>query len=210
MPRRCDTFAEEEFPAMNKSTFQMIFASLCVVMNLVFGTLVQSLQIPLLFLDTIGTIFGAVLFGPFYGVLIGLVTNVVQGILTNPRDIPFALVNMAIGLLWGGRPQDPFPLSRLLRCRAVPCRPRTPIGTPIAVWIYGGLTGGGTDFLFLWLYQSGHKIFTAAFLPRITGNLVDKIASAVLVALLVAKMPPRFLAMGNNPHLFGGADKKVS
>ena len=196
---------------MSKSTFQMIFASLCVVMNLVFGTLVQSLQIPLLFLDTIATIFGAVLFGPFYGVLIGLVTNVVQGILTNPRDIPFALVNMAIGLFVGV-------VSRKIRftlpvsvgvglCLAV-LAPL--IGTPIAVWIYGGLTGGGTDFFFLWLYQSGHKIFTAAFLPRITGNLVDKVASAVLVALLIAKMPPRFLVMGNNPHLFGEADKKTS
>jgi energy-coupling factor transport system substrate-specific component len=189
----------------------MIFASLCVVMNLVLGTLVQSLQIPLLFLDTIGTIFGAVLFGPFYGVLIGLVTNVVQGILTNPRNIPFALVNMAIGLFVGvvaRRVRFTLPVAVGVGLCLSVLAPL--IGTPIVVWVYGGLTGGGTDFLFLWLYQSGHKIFTAAFLPRITGNLVDKVASAALVALLIAKMPQRFLAMGNNPHLSEEPNTKTS
>ena len=86
---------------MQKSTFSLTFSSLCIVMNLVLGTVVDLLHIPMLFMDTLGTIFGAVLLGPFYGVLIGMVTNVVQGALTNPRNIPFALVNMAIGLVVG-------------------------------------------------------------------------------------------------------------
>ena len=39
--------------------------------------------------------------GPFAGALTGGLTNVIQGILTNPRDIPFALVNIAIGIIVG-------------------------------------------------------------------------------------------------------------
>jgi len=182
--------------------FALTFSAICVVVNLVLGTFVQALHIPLIFLDTLGTIFGAVLLGPFQGVLIGLITNVVQGMLTNPRDIPFALVNMTIGLVVGlvarkFRFTVPVAVATGLALSVI----APLIGTPIAVWIYGGLTGGGTDLIFLWLLKSGKSIFTAAFLPRIVGNLVDKVACCVLAALILPKLPARSLAMGGNPFL---------
>lgn len=68
--------------------------------SIVFGTVVQTLQIPLLFLDTIGTIFVAVVLGPFAGALTGGLTNIIQGMITNPK-IPFAIVNIAIGVIVG-------------------------------------------------------------------------------------------------------------
>lgn len=188
---------------MNKN-FALTFSAICVVINLALGTFVQMLHIPLIFLDTLGTIFGAVLLGPFHGVLIGLVTNVVQGILTNPRDIPFALVNMAIGLVVGlvaRKFRFTLPVAIATGLALAVIAPL--IGTPIAVGIYGGLTGGGTDLLFLWLLKSGNSIFTSAFIPRITGNLVDKVACAALVAIILPKFPPRTLAMGSNPFLKG-------
>ncbi|QXM06456.1 hypothetical protein [Crassaminicella indica] len=63
------------------------------------------------------------------------------------------------------------------------------IGTPIAVWIYGGITGDRNDVIFTWLAQSGKTIFTAAFIPRITGNILDKLVSCFLVALLINHIP---------------------
>jgi energy-coupling factor transport system substrate-specific component len=185
---------------VQKSTFALTFSALCVVVNLVLGTVVAMLHIPMLFMDTLGTIFGAVLLGPFHGVLIGLVTNVIQGALTNPRNIPFALVNMAIGLVVGlvaRKFRFTLPVAILTGLVLAVVAPL--IGTPIAVWLYGGLTGGGTDFIFLWLKSSGHKIFTAAFIPRIVGNLVDKVVCAAVVALLIPALPAHVLAKGNNP-----------
>ena len=43
----------------------------------------------------------AVVLGPLAGALTGGLTNVIQGAITNPRDIPFALVNIAVGLIVG-------------------------------------------------------------------------------------------------------------
>lgn len=184
---------------MNKQTFMLTFSALCIAINLVLGTAVQMLKIPLIFLDTLGTIFGAVLLGPFYGAAIGLLTNVIQGVLTNPKDIPFALVNVVIGLIVGFIARKyKFDLKIAIITGLIISVVAPLIGTPIAIWIYGGLTGGGTDFIFLWLMKSGQEIFTAAFLPRITGNLLDKIACAVLVSLIVAKLPTDLLAKGNN------------
>ena len=63
------------------------------------------------------------------------------------------------------------------------------IVTPIVVLVYGGVTGSGTDLVFAWLLATGKKIFAAAFISRITGNFVDKIASCIIVALLITKLP---------------------
>ena len=172
------------------STRAMIFASLGIVINLVFGTIVQSLQIPLLFLDTIGTIFVSVILGPFAGALTGGLTNVIQGMLTNPKDIPFAIVNIVIGLVVGYiAKKRRFDYKTAIGTGLILAVVAPLIGTPIAVYVYGGLTGGGTDLIFAWLLASGAKIFTAAFIPRITGNIVDKIVSCLVVALLIKKLP---------------------
>lgn len=187
---------------MNNQSYAVVFSGLCIAINLALGTIVQTLKIPLIFLDTLGTIFGAVLYGPFYGAAIGLLTNVIQGVLTNPKDIPFAVVNMAIGLIVGWiAKRFAFGWVTALATGVLIAIIAPLIGTPIAVWIYGGLTGGGTDLIFLWLLQSGQKIFTAAFLPRVAGNLVDKIVCALLVASLVRYLPVNLLLKAGNRKL---------
>jgi energy-coupling factor transport system substrate-specific component len=185
---------------MQSKNFFITFSAICIAINLILGTVVQLFKIPLIFLDTVGTFFGAVLLGPWYGALIGLFTNVIQGVITNPKDIPFALVNVAIGIIVGFIARKfkfnyvtAF-ITGLIISVVAPL-----IGTPIAIWIYGGITGGGNDFIFLWLVKSGQDIFTAAFIPRITGNFVDKIFTALLVAFLFTRLPKDMLAKGNNP-----------
>lgn len=173
-----------------KSTSAMVMASLGIAINIVFGTVVQNLKIPLLFLDTIGTIFVAAVLGPFAGALTGGLTNIIQGMITNPKNIPFAIVNIVIGLIVGFIAKKykfdykTAVISGLILSVVAPL-----IGTPIAVLVFGGLTGGGTDLIFAWLLASGHKIFTAAFIPRIAGNFIDKIVSCILVAFLIQRLP---------------------
>ena len=50
-------------------TYAMIFSGLAIALNIVLGTVVDMLSIPLLFLDTVGTIFTGAVFGPFMGQL---------------------------------------------------------------------------------------------------------------------------------------------
>lgn len=177
----------------------LTYCAICIVINVVFGTVVSRLQIPLIFLDTIGTIFAAALLGPWHGAIVGLLTNVTVGFMTNPKDIPFALVNIAIGIIVGyiGKKRQ-FSLKTAIVTGLILSVVAPLIGTPIAVWIYGGLTGGGTDFIFAWLRQTGADIFTSAFIPRITGNLVDKTASCILVSILIAKLPSELISKVRN------------
>lgn len=175
-------------------TYALIFSALAIAVNIVLGTVVDMLSIPLLFLDTVGTIFTAAVFGPWYGALAGGLTNLVQGVITNPKVIPFALVNIAIGIIVGFIAKKwkfnfvTATITGLILAVVAPL-----IGTPIATYVYGGITGDFNDVLFTWLAQSGQKIFTAAFIPRITSNFVDKIASCLIVSLLIQRLPKRYI-----------------
>ena len=173
----------------------MMFSVVCIAINIVFGTLVGILKIPLIFMDTMGTILTAAIYGPVWGAAVGLLTNIIIGITTNPVDIPFALVNMSIGIVVGliskkvGFGFKTSIVTGLILAVVAPL-----IGTPIAVWIYGGLTGGSTDFIFAWLRASGNSIFTSAFVPRIVGNLVDKVASCIVAFVIITRLPKSYLA----------------
>lgn len=174
-------------------TYALIFSSLAIAVNIVLGTVAGMLSIPLVFLDTIGTIFVAAIFGPWYGALTGGLTNVIQGILTNPKDIPFALVNIAVGITVGLIARKyKFGLKTAIITGLILSVVAPLIGTPIATYVYGGITGDINDVFFTWLVQSGQKVFAAAFIPRITSNFVDKILSCVLVSLLIQRLPKRY------------------
>lgn len=179
----------------NRTTYALIFSSLSIALNIVLGTVTDMLSIPLLFLDTVGTIFVAAVFGPFYGALTGGLTNVIQGLITNPKVIPFALVNIAVGLVVGFVVKRwKFSYITAIITGIILAVVAPLIGTPIATYVYGGITGDFNDVLFTWLRQSGEKMFTAAFIPRITSNFVDKIASCIIVAFLINRLPKKYTA----------------
>jgi energy-coupling factor transport system substrate-specific component len=64
-------------------TLILTYGAVGIVLNVVLGAAVSGLKIPLLFLDTIRTFLISVLFGPWWGALVGFLTNVVYR--TNQR-----------------------------------------------------------------------------------------------------------------------------
>ncbi len=172
-------------------TIILAYSAMGIALNVVLGTVVSWMKIPLLFLDTIGTVLISVLFGPWWGVLTGGLTNVVLGATTGPSAIFFGLVNIAIALVVGfiARRFDFTKwyvalLTGILVSIIAPL-----IGTPIAVAVYGGLNGSGMDFVVLWLRASGESVFASTFISRITGNLIDKIITCMLVMFLIGRLP---------------------
>ena len=175
--------------ANSSSTRKMVMSAFFVLLNIVMGLLVGALKIPLLFMDTIGTVFGAVWFGPVWGMIIGGLSNVLLAITQNPKDLPFALVNIVVGLVVGliAR-KHKFDLKTAIITGLILAVVAPLIGTPIAVYVYGGITGDFNDVFFTALKQGGSTIFSAAFLPRIASNIVDKVLTCVIVALTLPKI----------------------
>ncbi|WP_047382604.1 MULTISPECIES: CD3073 family putative ECF transporter S component [unclassified Cetobacterium] len=179
---------------MNKKTLAITISALGIGLNIILATLAKTLHIPFLFLDTIGTILSAALLGPFFGAITGMITNIITSVVNNPIELPFAIVNMIIGIVVGyivkkfGFDFKIAVFTGILLSIVAPL-----VGTPIAVSLFGGLAGGSMDILTGWLVKSGQKIFTAAFIPRIMSNLIDKVSSCIIVSILIAKLPKSIL-----------------
>src|SRR5690606_15666664 len=109
----------------------IVFAGLAVAINVVLGDLVALFKIPMLYLDTLGTIFMGVAFGPFYGALVGLATNLLMGVTASPTAIPFALVNIAVGIVSGLMAKRGFSMVTAVATGLILSVVAPLIGTPI-------------------------------------------------------------------------------
>ncbi|SKB00299.1 energy-coupling factor transport system substrate-specific component [Caloramator quimbayensis] len=187
----------------NKKTFYLTMCAMAVAINIVLGSLVSLTKIPLLFLDTVGTIFIAVLIGPWQAAAVGTATNILTPLLSgNVKDIPFFLVNAVVGIVVGYIAKKyEFNIKTAIITGLILSIVCPLIGTPIAVWIYGGITGGGTDFFFVWLKNSGMSIFNAAFFPRIAENLIDKILSCIFVLWSMKYIPKEYRGIGKEESM---------
>ncbi len=163
-------------------------------MNIVLGIITSALGIPL-YLDTLGTVLSAAILGPVPGIIVGALSNIITGLIYSVSDIPFCLVNMAVGLIvglvakkfgWGLIPSIITGLALSFICPA--------IGTPIGIYIYGGLNGSVSDILVASLVEGGKTIFQASFLRNVASNLIDKIGTCVIGFALIKAMPMQFMA----------------
>ncbi len=175
------------------STNAFIFCTMCIALNVVLGSFISKI-VPFLYLDAAGTILGAVLFGPIAGILIGLVTNLITAISTNPLEAFFAIINMMIGLITGliaRRWKFTIPVAIVTGViLTIAC---SFVGSFIAQFVYGGLTGTSIDVIYLALKQSGVETFNAIFTTRILTNLADKVLCCVFVAIVIQHLPKSML-----------------
>ncbi|WP_241158313.1 CD3073 family putative ECF transporter S component [Cohnella candidum] len=185
---------------MNQNVTRLALCAFAIALNVVAGTIVGDLKIPLLFLDTIGTIFIAVLYGPYWAFAVGILTNLVLGVTSNYTNIPFGLVNGAVGLIAGyAARRYGFSLWIAIASGVFMSIICPIIGTPIAVAMFGGLTGGATDVVVIWLRDAGAQLFAAAFIPRLYENLLDKVLSCILVMLIIRNLPAGMMKRLGSP-----------
>lgn len=177
----------------NRKVYVTAFCGVCVALNIVLGILTAALGIPL-YLDTLGTVLSAAILGPVPGMIVGSLSNIITGFMYSVTDIPFFLVNMAVGLIvglvakkfqWSIIPAIVTGLALSFICPA--------IGTPIGIYVYGGLNGSVSDMLVMSLVQGGKSIFQASFLRNVASNLVDKVGTCIIGWALIKAMPVRFL-----------------
>lgn len=191
---------------MKSGVKKLVISAFGIVINVVLGSVTSWLSIPLLFLDTIGTIYVAADVGMKYGILTGICTNLIMGITAGPTAIPFALVNVAVAIVVALMARKGFTLVKAIITGLILSVVCPLIGTPIRLILFGGFTGSGTDILILALRAAGQEIFAATFFSTIAGNFVDKIASCIIVALLMRYLPKS--VRGNTDASDGGKRKE--
>lgn len=181
------------------STEAWVLIPVGVGINVVVGTIVQTLRIPL-FLDTIGTMLVAILAGPWVAVVAGILTNLVLGFTAGPQLIPFALVNVAIALVVGYMAKRGwFQISntigywRLVAAGVIIALVGTAFSAPISVYVFGGVTPGAQGAITAAFLASGNAIWTSVVSASFITEPIDKIISITVAYFIAQSVPLRYL-----------------
>jgi energy-coupling factor transport system substrate-specific component len=162
------------------------------VINIVASQATTLLKIPLYF-DAIGTFIVAILCGPLAAALAGLLTNVIAGITFSPVGLPFAPVAMVVGLVagWLARIGGFRTWWRAMLSGVVVGIPTTLLATPIIVFLFGGVTGSGTDFAPAYMLALGSTLLKSVFLTNLASSLVDKSLTGLIAFIVANRLPLR-------------------
>jgi len=183
------------------SLLALLLIPIAVAINFAGGQLASLLKLPL-YLDTIGTIFVAMLCGPWVGGLAGLVTNLVLGI-ANPIYIPFAIVNITVGLVTGflARNKGFSTWWRWIISMVLMALASIITAAPIVVLMFGGITSSGTSLITATLMATGTNIWKAVVSTELVFTVIDRVISFGITYLILRVVPARTLikfSLGEN------------
>jgi energy-coupling factor transport system substrate-specific component len=177
-------------------TITWVLIPVAIAINIAVGQLILVIKVPL-YLDSIGTVLVGVLAGPWAGALTGLLSNLIWGLSgLNVTYAPFAGVAAVIGLLAGLFGEALWMRSwwRAILAGVITGLIAAVISAPIAAYVFGGVTGSGTDILVAAFRQAGLDVLGASMAQGVSSDPLDKAISFFVVWLIVQALPMRFLA----------------
>ncbi len=176
-------------PGAPPTTLVVALIPLAVAVNFLANWLAGLLRLPI-YLDTIGTFLAAVLLGPWWGALAGVLTNVLGIVPNGVSNLLFAPVSMVAALMWGYGVRS-FGLGRssvafFLLAVAVGVVTGV-LATPIVLFLFGGATGHPSDLITAALATFGLE--RAVLTSSILSSIPDKVISAYAGLAITAALP---------------------
>ena len=177
------------------TTFVVTLIPAAAALSIAASYVAVALGLPI-YLDAIGTCVIAIVLGPWWGALTGVLTNVGGAFFFGPSNIPFALANVLAALIWGygvrtfrmgaqpgdvlravrdRRDRDAAPPAASSRCSCSAGRPATrrtssrPRCSPPA-------------------RRSSNAVFTSSILT----SVADKVISGFVAIAIIGALPPRY------------------
>jgi energy-coupling factor transport system substrate-specific component len=194
----------------NFNTQTWVLIPIAIAINIAVGQIVLLLKLPV-YLDSIGTVLVAVLCGPWAGALTGALSNIIWGIAIDPGALPWWPVAFFIGYIAGRMAEWGFFKSwwKVVVTGFVIALTATIVGTPIAVYLFGGITASGSSFITAYLLETGLGIWQSVFSTNFLAEPVDKITTAMVAFAIILGLPKR--TVGGYPKAANaeaeGADK---
>lgn len=183
------------------NTMTWVLIPVAIAINVAIGQIVVLLRLPL-YLDSIGTVLVGALCGPLAGLLTGMLSNIIWGLAVDPNALPWFPVAGVIGLVAGlcanaGLFKNWWKVvitGFLIALGAVLS------STPIAVYLYGGITASGASFITAFLIQTGRDIVSSVLSTNFIVEPIDKISTALLAFAIIQGLSQRFVARLPRPE----------
>jgi energy-coupling factor transport system substrate-specific component len=183
------------------NTMTWVLIPVAIAINVVMGQIVALLRLPV-YLDSIGTMLVAALCGPWAGALTGTLSNIIWGLAIDPNAFPWWPVAFFIGLVTGFCAKAGLFKNwwKVAITGFLVALTAAIVSTPIAVYLYGGITASGSSFITAYLLQTGQGIVQAVLSTGFLVEPVDKIATALLAFAIVQGLSKRFIARFPRPE----------
>ena len=177
------------------STLTLVMIPVAIAINIAVGQLIYTLKIPL-YLDSVGTILVGVLAGPWAGAVTGLLSNLIWGLTgLNVIYAPFATVAAVIGALAGLFSDAGWLRAwwKVILAGLITGLTAAILSAPISAYVFGGVTGAGTDVIVAIFRGMGFGILPSTFAQGVSSDPLDKAISFLVVWLIVQALPLRFV-----------------
>jgi energy-coupling factor transport system substrate-specific component len=177
------------------TTLIVALVPLAVAINFVANWVAATLGLPI-YLDTVGTFLAAVLLGPWWGALAGVLTNGVGVLVNGASNALFAPVNVVAALIWGygirsfgmGRNAVSFFALAVIVGVATGA-----LATPIVIFL-GYATGHPSDLITAGILGFGVSLELAVLVSSVLSSVADKVVSGYVGLALTAALPAAVVA----------------
>jgi energy-coupling factor transport system substrate-specific component len=182
------------------TTMTWVLIPVAIAINIAVGQIVLALRIPV-FLDSIGTVLVAAVAGPWAGALTGTLTNLIWGLFV-PDSLPWFPVALMIGFVAGWCAVLGLFKSwwKVMITGFIIAVTAAIVSTPIAVYLYGGITASGSSFITAYLLQTGRDLIPAVISTNFLVEPFDKIATCLLAFAIIGGLSVRYLARFPRPE----------
>ncbi|MDW6023214.1 ECF transporter S component [Mesorhizobium sp. BAC0120] len=180
---------------MKFDTRTLVLMAIAIVINVVVGQLAVWVKLPL-YIDAVGTVLVAILAGPLAGAVTGVLTNLIWGLVSDPVAAAFFPVSLVVGLVAGLMARLGWfrTLGKTAVSGVVVGVISTIVAVPIIVYMFGGVTGAGTDFATAYFVAVGQELIKSVAVANLATNLIDKILTCAIAWIIASRMPGRFTA----------------
>lgn len=179
------------------NTLSIVLIPVCVAINWAGHAIVSTLKLPL-FLDSIGSILGGLLAGPWVGGIAGLVSNFISAGTFDPTAALYSIVSFGIGIAAGiggylaWYRSWPTRIALYLLVFVVAAG----VSTVINMGVYGGQSGSPVgDTALVGLVRLGVPFWFAAFLDEGISDAPDKLVTVLVATYVYTGLPHRFRAL---------------
>ena len=180
------------------NTLAIVLIPVCIAIDYAGHVVASTLKLPL-FLDSIGTVLGGLLAGPWVGGLAGLITNFISSGTVDPTAAPYSIISLGIGFAagiagyYGWHKSWPGRIALYILIVLV-----ASIGsTPINIHLYQGQSGTpfGDTVVYTGVIKAGLPDWLAAYLDEASGDIPDKLITVVVAILIFFGLPNRYRAL---------------
>ena len=180
------------------SVKKLCVIAIAIALNVVGGHIALLLHLPV-YLDSIGTILIAVLYGPVYGILPPLLYGLVMGFTIDIFSLYYMPVGIILGLVTGlvARKFPPKGKNIFLLALLITI-PGTIVSSIITAVLFGGITSSGSTVLVQILNKAGLGLTPSVFIVQILTDYIDRLISLFVVAALLKVIPSELYLENQN------------